>query len=117
MDVNAFCVFLLLKMLACLMLWSEMMTFPIKKRVKTDLIVDRWATLLYSKLAEVPGAAWANLQPAEHLKNVFFSFNGFKPPRPRGEGAGSNLRQNFPWTGWDVRGKFHHDWRRGLDFH
>jgi len=29
------------------------------------------------KLAEVPGTAWVNLQPAEHLsvfKNVFFSF-------------------------------------------
>jgi len=26
------------------------------------------------KLAEVPGAAWVNLQPDEHLKNVSFSF-------------------------------------------
>jgi len=34
-------------------------------------------------LAEVPGAARVNIQPAEHLKNVSFSFYGFKPPRPR----------------------------------
>jgi len=42
----------------------------------------------YSSIAEVPGAARVNLQPAEHLKNVFFSFYGFKPPGPKGEGAG-----------------------------
>jgi len=28
----------------------------------------------YCLLAEVPGAARVNLQPAEHLKNVSFSF-------------------------------------------
>jgi len=34
-------------------------------------------------LAEVPAAARVNIQPAEHLKNVSFSFYNFKPPRPR----------------------------------
>jgi len=43
---------------------------------------------IYSKLAEVLGAARVNLQLAEHLKNVSFSLKGFKPPRHRGEGAG-----------------------------
>jgi len=66
-------------------------------------------------LAEVPDAAQVNLQPAEHLKNLSFSFQGFKPPRPRGRG--SNLHQNLPWIGGVVRGKFHQDWCRGLDFH
>jgi len=28
----------------------------------------------YLLLAEVPSASWVNLQPAEHLKNVSFSF-------------------------------------------
>jgi len=28
------------------------------------------------------------LQPAEHLEKVSFSFKGFKPPRPKGEGEG-----------------------------
>jgi len=30
--------------------------------------------IFYLLLAEVPGAARVNLQPAEHLKNVSFSF-------------------------------------------
>jgi len=65
---------------------------------------------LYSLLAEVLGTARVNLQPAEHIKNASFSFYGFKPPPgPGGRGQGSNLHQNLPWTGRDVRGKFHQD--------
>jgi len=48
------------------------------------LVLQTDIRVLYIILAEVPGAARVNLQPAEHLKNVSFSFYGFKPPRPRG---------------------------------
>jgi len=51
-------------------------------------IKDIVKMVFISVLAEVPRAAGVNLQPAEHFKNVFFSFYDFKPPRPRGEGAG-----------------------------
>jgi len=37
-------------------------------------IDERAARALYTKLAEVPGAARVNLQPAEHIKNVSFRF-------------------------------------------
>jgi len=45
------------------------------------------------------------------------AFSVLGPPRPRGEGEGSNLHQNLSWTGGDVGAKFHQDQFRGLDFH
>jgi len=54
------------------------------------------------------------MQPAEHLCPSGFRVSG--PPGP-GVGGGSNLHRNLPWTGGDVRAKFHQDWYRGLDFH
>jgi len=49
-------------------------------------------------LAEVPGAARVNLQPAEHLKNL-----GFQAPQAQGGGG-------------EVK-PAHQDRCRGLDFH
>jgi len=69
---------------------------------------------LYFKLAEVPGAAWVNMQPAEHLCPSGFRDSG---PQAQGWEGGSNLHQNLPWTGRNVRVKFHQDRCRGLDFH
>jgi len=45
------------------------------------------------------------------------AFSVLGPPGPGGWGRGSYLHQNLPWTGGDVRAKFHQDWCRGLDFH
>jgi len=67
-------------------------------------------------LAEVPGTAWVNMQPAEHLYSSGFRVSALLGPGVGGVG-GSNLHQNLPWTGGDVRGKFHQDRCRGLDFH
>jgi len=39
-----------------------------------DWAKDHKYLKLYNILAEVPSAAQVNLQPAQHLKNVFFSF-------------------------------------------
>jgi len=66
-------------------------------------------------LAEVPGAARVNMQPAEHLCPSGFRVSG--PPGPGVLGGVSNLHQNLPWTGRNVLAKFHQDQCRGLDFH
>jgi len=63
------------------------------------------------KLAEVPGAARVNLQPAGQLLfcKQFSAFSFLGPPGPGGRGQESNQHQNLPWTGGDMRAKFHHD--------
>jgi len=62
-------------------------------------------------LAEVPGAARVNLQPAEHLlfcKKFVLQLMGFQAPQAQAEeGVGSYWHQNLPWAGGDVCGKFH----------
>jgi len=77
------------------------------------------------KLAEVPGAARVNYQPAERIlfckqfsKMCPSTLSILAPPGP-GEGGrrGSNLHQNLPWTDGDVPAKFYPDRCRGLDFH
>jgi len=53
--------------------------------------LKKWVWIFIFLPAEVPVTARVNLQPAEHLKNVPFSFYGFKPPQAQaqaGEGAG-----------------------------
>jgi len=59
-------------------------------------------------LAEGPGAARVNLQPAEHLKKCALQLLGFQAPQVQGvRGLGSKLDQNLPWTGGNMRAKFH----------
>jgi len=66
------------------------------------------------KLAEVPGAAQVNMQPAEHLCPCFRVSTS---PGPGVGGGMSNLHQNLFWAGGDVCAIFHQDQCRGLDFH
>jgi len=49
------------------------------------------------------------------LKMCPSAFRVSSPQTQRGRG--SNQHQNLPWTHGDVRGKFHQDSCRGLDFH
>jgi len=65
-----------------------------------------------------------SLQPAKHIllhkefpKMSPSAFSILGPPGPGGQGRGSNLDQNLPWTGGDVCAKFHQDRCRGLEFH
>jgi len=80
-------------------------------------------TYINYRLAEVPGTARVNLQPAEHL--LFCKqFSNMCPSAFRVSGTqvyglkglGSKLHQSLPWTGRDVRTKFYQDLCRGLDF-
>jgi len=57
------------------------------------------------------------MQPAKHLCPSGFRVSGPPGPGVGGEGDGSNLHQNLPWTGKNVCAKFHQDRSRGLDFH
>jgi len=113
--------------------WSFVLykTFMIFAKEKHLLIfIFLWWSKIYLKcmfiivLAELPGATWVNLQPAEHL--LFgkqfskicpsaYSVLGHQVQGVRGRG--SNLHQNVPWTGGDMHAKFHEDLCRGLDFH
>jgi len=45
------------------------------------------------------------------------AFRVSSPQAQGGVGGGSNLHQNLSWTSGDVRGKFHQDRCRGMDFH
>jgi len=70
--------------------------------ISTDVLLKFRALTLFNlfchhlQLAEVPGTARVNMQPAEHLCPSGFKVSG--PPGP-GVGGGSNLHQNLPWTG------------------
>jgi len=64
------------------------------------------------RLADVPGAAWVYMQPAEHLlfckqfSKMCLQLLEFQGPMPKEVRVpGSKLHQNLPWTGGDVRAK------------
>jgi len=69
--------------------------FPKKTEIKI-LICNVDAQVSFLQLAEGPGTARVNMQPAEHLYPSGFRVSG---PQVQGlEGEGSNLHQNLPWT-------------------
>jgi len=72
------------------------------------IFLKTWSIFIFF-LAEVPEAAWVNLQLAEDLllckqfsKICPSAFSVLDPPVPGGERAGSKLHKNLPCTGGDM---------------
>jgi len=70
--------------------------FPLALHIPTDRQTNKQTSSHPFILAEVPGAARVNLQPAEHLKNASFSFRVSGPPgSDRGGGRGQTCTKTF----------------------